>query len=168
MSNARSIPPAAWQHARAALVFFFSRRHSLENAEDLAQETLATLWAREDYEFQSSEDFLRVCYGFARRILHQGHRETRKHAAGLLDPATAVSDHSHGMKATEMGILLDEVYKVGQTRLSQKEWKLIELAADSDRTKMAEDLNMGDANNVRVQLHRARRKLAQLTGWHGK
>ena len=37
-------------------------------------------------------------------------------------------------------------------------------AADSDRASMAKELKMGDANNVRVNLHRARRKLAKLTG----
>ena len=37
-------------------------------AEDLAQETLVSICAREDYSFAKEEDFLCVCYGFARRI----------------------------------------------------------------------------------------------------
>jgi DNA-directed RNA polymerase specialized sigma24 family protein len=169
MPNARSMPPEAWEQATKALVFYFSRRHGLMNAEDLTQETLAALLSRDDYEFQSSSEFLQVCYGFARKISQEGIRKARKHAAEPLDPAAVGPEHhASSMKATEMGILLDEVYKVAKANLSQKEWRLIELAADSDRGTLAVDLKMGNANNVRVHLHRARRKLAMLTGWREK
>jgi DNA-directed RNA polymerase specialized sigma24 family protein len=163
------MPPDAWQQARKALVFYFSRRHGLMNAEDLAQETLSAMLSRDDYEFQSSTEFLQVCYGFARKISQEGIRKTRKHAAEPLDPAAVAPAHyANSMKATEMGILLDEVYKVGKANLSEKEWRLIELAAESDRGTLAVSLEMGNANNVRVHLHRARRKLAMLTGWREK
>ena len=88
MANCRSIPPAAWEHAREALIFYFSRRHGLTDAEDLAQDTLATLWSRDDDEFEKNDDFLRVCYGFARLVSQKGYRQAQKHAGDELDPAT--------------------------------------------------------------------------------
>jgi DNA-directed RNA polymerase specialized sigma24 family protein len=166
MPNCRSIPPAAWEHARQAMLFYFSRRHGLSDAEDLAQETLATLWSREDYEFEKEEDFLRVCFGFARLVSQKGYRQTQKHAGDELDPATPAAAHdAGGLIETEMRILLDQVCRVGRSELQEKEWQLIEHAAVSDRATIASTFNLGDANNVRVHLHRARKKLARLTGW---
>lgn len=166
MPNCRSIPPTAWEHARQALIFYFSRRHGLSDAEDLAQETLATLWSRDNYEFEKEEDFLRVCYGFARLILQKGYREAQKHAGEELDPATPAAAHDIGGPIeTETRILLAQICQVGASQLQEKEWQLIEQAALSDRATIASELNMGDANNVRVRLHRARKKLARLTGW---
>jgi DNA-directed RNA polymerase specialized sigma24 family protein len=166
MPNCRSIPATAWEHARQALVFYFSRRHGIADAEDLAQEALATLWSRDDYEFEREEDFLRVCYGFARLVSMQGYRESQKHAGDELDAAAPAATHSDGSaNQTEMRILLDQVCRVGGSKLNDKDWELIQCAADSDRTTIAHTLNLGDANNVRVRLHRARKKLAQLTGW---
>jgi DNA-directed RNA polymerase specialized sigma24 family protein len=166
MPNCRSIPSAAWEHARQALVFYFSRRHGLSDAEDLAQETLVTLWSREDYEFEKEEDFLRVCHGFARLVSHKGYREAQKHAGDELNPSQPATMRDAGsLIDTEMRILLDQVRRVGGSQLQEKEWQLIQQAAISDRATIASTLKMGDANNVRVHLHRARKKLARLTGW---
>jgi len=52
MINCRSVSPKTWEHARQALVFFFTRRHGLYGAEDLAHETLAAILGREDYRFE--------------------------------------------------------------------------------------------------------------------
>ena len=169
MPNCRSIPADAWEHAREALIFFFSRRHGLADAEDLAQEALVTLWSREDYEFEREEDFLRVCYGFARLVSLKGYRDTRKHAGEELDVATTAAPRdSGGLIDAETRILLDQVYKVAGSKLPEKDWQLIQQAAVSDRAAIGDALNMGDANNVRVRLHRARKKLARLTGWGRK
>lgn len=158
--------PEAWEHARQALIFYFSRRHGLPDAEDLAQEALAAVWSRDDYEFEREEDFLRVCYGFARLISLEGYRRAQKHAGDELDGSAAARTHDNGgVSQTEMRILLDQVCRVGVSKLAQKDWQLILHAADSDRTTVADALNLGDANNVRVRLHRARKKLARLTGW---
>jgi len=166
MANCRSISQDSWEHARQALVFYFSRRHGLPDAEDLAQEALATVWSRDDYEFEKEEDFLRVCYGFARLISLEGYRRTQKHAGDELDGAAPAPAQDDGSAAkTEMRILLDQVCRVGVARLAEKDWQLILHAADSDRASVADALNLGDANNVRVRLHRARKKLARLTGW---
>lgn len=166
MPNCRSISPAAWEHAHQALVFYFSRR-GLSDPEDLAQETLATLWSRDDYEFEKEEDFLRICYGFARNILQKGYREEHKHAGDELDPATPAAAHDiGGAVKTETSILLAQVCRVGASQLQEKDWDLIQQAAISDRSAIANKLNLGDANNVRVRLHRARKKLAGLTGWN--
>ena len=91
--NCRAIPETAWEHARRMLVFYFSRRHQGMDAEDLAQETLARLWSRDDYGFDREEDFLRVCYGFARLILQKGYREARKHAAEALNTSLPAACH---------------------------------------------------------------------------
>ena len=57
------MPPASWSEARLKLVHFFSRGRGLHNAEDLAHDTLAALWSRDDYEFRSESEFGLVCYG---------------------------------------------------------------------------------------------------------
>src|SRR5260370_399388 len=89
MINCRSVPPKTWEYARQALVFYFTRRHGLSDAEDLAQETLATILSREDYHFEKEEDFLKVCYGFAGHILQTARRGAAKCAGSPLDPALA-------------------------------------------------------------------------------
>ena len=165
MANSRSISPEAWSHARESLIFYFSRRHARADAEDLAQETLLAVWNREDYEFDKEEDFLRVCYGFARHISKEGYREAYRQAAASVDESMPAPQHeSSSARAMEARILLEKVCEIGRSQLHEKEWQIIEHAADSDRASMAKDLHMGDANNVRVRLHRARKKLAKLTG----
>lgn len=166
MINCRAIPKAAWEQARKALVFYFSHRHGIEEAEDLAQDTLAAVWAREDFVFPEEKDFLMICYGFAKRILLAGYRNRKKHESTDAD-LDSISQHhiSNTMSQIELQVLLNEVYEIGSTRLKPAEWRLIEMAATSDRSEMAADLQMGDANNVRVHLHRARKKLAKLVGF---
>lgn len=167
MLNSRCIRPDMWEHARQSLIFFFSRRHGVNQAEDLAQETLMTLWNREDYQFAREEEFLRVCYGFAGRILQQGYRQTQKHAGAELDPAAAepVSE-LHGLEGIEIGIFLEEVRRIGKLELQDREWQLIrDAAAAPERGRASEDRSSSEANNERVRLHRARKKLARLTGW---
>src|SRR5271155_5638324 len=134
MPNCRSLPPSAWEQARKALVFYFSRRHGLSNAEDLAQETLAALWSRADYEFDKEEDFLRVCYGFANRISQQGYRTTKRHATSELDLDLAATpgNRPHGLSGAEMNVMLEEVLEIG-SRMQRKDWDLIQKAALPDR-----------------------------------
>jgi DNA-directed RNA polymerase specialized sigma24 family protein len=165
MPNSRSIPPETWAHARECLIFYFSRRHARSDAEDLAQETLLALWNREDYEFEKEEDFLKVCYGFARNISQQGYRESEQHAGEPLDAALPASQHEwSGPRAMESRMLLAQVCEIGRAHLRESDWQIIQQGANSDRATMAEEFDMGDANNVRVRLHRARRKLAKLAG----
>lgn len=157
--------PEAWAHARECLIFYFCRRHARSEAEDLAQETLLALWNREDYEFEKEEDFLKICYGFARNILHEGYREAERHASAPLDASVPAAPHEwSGQRATESRMLLAEVCDIGQSRLRESDWKIIQQGATSDRASIAEEFGMGDANNVRVRLHRARKKLAKLAG----
>lgn len=165
MANSRSISPKAWAHARESLIFYFSRRHARADAEDLAQETLLAIWNREDYEFDKEEDFLKVCYGFARHISKEGYREAHRQAAASVDDSMPAPPHeSSSARAIEARILLEKVCEIGRSNLRATDWQMIEQAADSDRATMANELNMGDANNLRVRLHRARKKLAKLTG----
>lgn len=165
MPNCRSMSPETWAHARECLIYYFSRRHARSDAEDLAQETLMALWNREDYEFEKEEDFLKVCYGFARHISQQGYREAGRHAGDPLDPSLPAAQHEwSSQRAMESRMFLEEVCKIGSSRLRENDWQIIQQGATSDRAAMAEEFKMGDANNVRVRLHRARRKLAKLTG----
>lgn len=166
MLNCRAIAPTAWEHARKVLVFYFSRRHGRMDAEDLAQETLASVWSRNDYGFEKEQDFLRVCYGFARLILQKGYREARKHAGEELNASRPAAGHSTGGAAeAEWRILLFQICQVGASQLREKEWQLIQDAATSDFAGTARESTLADANTVRVRLHRARKKLARLTGW---
>src|ERR1035441_8258829 len=166
MPTCRSMPPEVWAHAREALVFYFSRRHGMANAEDLAQETLTAVWGRQDYEFERDEDFLRVCYGFAGRISLEGYRKVQKHTGGPLDPNLCAHERqTHGLKGAEIPVFLADVCRLGRTELREKEWKLIERAATSDPRGYSDPGSPGDPNTVRVYLHRARKKLAHLAGW---
>ena len=136
------------------------------DAEDLAQETLLSLWNREDYEFEKEEDFLKICYGFAHHIAQQGRREADKHSGSTLDESPPAPEHEwSSQRAMESRMLLAEVCELGRSQLREKEWEIIQEAVDSDRAAMAEKFNTGDANNLRVHLHRARRKLAKLAGF---
>lgn len=165
MPNCRSIPPETWAHARQALVFYFTRRHIHASAEDLAQETLLAVWNREDYKFEKEEDFLKICFGFARRILLEGYREAERHKGSVLDESQPAPEHDRsGQRATESRRLLEQVCEIGRSQLRDKDWEIIQRAASLDRAKMAQDLKLVDANNVRVRLHRARKKLAKLAG----
>ena len=165
MPNCRSISPETWAHARECLVFYFSRRHGRSNAEDLAQETLLSIWNREDYEFESEEDFLKVCYGFARRISKVGYREARHHDGNVADDSLSAPQHEWGsQRATESRMLLAQVWEIGRSQLLEKEWRIIQQATDSDGAAIAQGPNIENGSNARVRLHRARKKLAKLVG----
>jgi DNA-directed RNA polymerase specialized sigma24 family protein len=166
--NCRSIPNATWEQAREALVFYFRHRMGDSQAEDLAQETLAALLRRDDFEFQKSEDFLRVCYGFARRILQSGARNERKHAGvALTDEIPASSRPPTGLNSLEMRVYLDEVIAVGQSALLEQDWRNIRIGSGLEEPSGSEP-DHATSNAARVRLFRARRKLAALTGWTRK
>jgi len=163
MLTSRSIPTELWVHARNCLVFYFSRRHGIANPEDLAQETLIAVWSRDDYEIEKEEDFLKVCYGFARNILHEGYRESKNHVSCELDPMMESSAPGmKGLEGTELAVFLSEVCSRAEAELLREEWALIEAA-------VGRDADEGPASGkIRVKLHRARKKLAKITGWHNK
>jgi hypothetical protein len=171
MLNSRSISPASWEHARQSLIFYFSRRHGISNAEDLAQQTLTAIWRRGDFEFEKEEDFLRVCYGFAGRISKAAVRQMRKHSGSELDPAAPEpTRRAYGLNPTEVGILVDEILKIAGTKLREKDRETIRIAAEGvDSAMDGSGANPRTApdigNNFRVRLFRARKKLAELTGW---
>ena len=166
MPNCRSISPEIWEHARECLVFYFSRRHARSNAEDLAQETLLTIWNREDYEFESEDAFLKVCYGFARLISKEGLRENKRHDGEGVDEFLAAPQHGWGsQRATESRMLLAQVWKIGQSKLREQEWKLIKQASNSDCENLDDEVNVRNSGKARVRLYRARRKLAKLVGF---
>ncbi|HZI57702.1 MAG TPA: hypothetical protein VFF39_13055 [Verrucomicrobiae bacterium] len=160
MLNSHSIPPELWLRARRLLIFYFSRRHGIQKAEDLAHDTLAAVWGREDFVFEKEEDFLRVCYGFARMILHEAYRDEKKHAWTPLDPAMEkVATDARGLKGTELSAFLREVFSAGEANMAAEEWAVIGNAIGRDEDD-------GPVNGkLRVKLHRARKKLAKITGW---
>ena len=165
MINCRSVSPKTWECARQALVFYFTRRHGLSGAEDLAHETLATILGREDFQFEREEDFLRVCYGFASHVLQTARRDTARNMIDCLDfTATAPTSEAQGLKGAELSVFLDEVFRLGKDQLRDVDWQLIQqsIVLDGDR---AGDSDPSGASNPRVKLHRARKKLAQLVGW---
>jgi hypothetical protein len=162
----QSISAAAWERARRLLVLYFSRRFCGGYAEDLAQETLASICGRGDYAFEKEEDFLCVCYGFARRILRKGYRDALKHAAEELDGSLAAPAHeAGGAVSAEMRVLLAQVCRIGASELHESEWRLIRNAAASGCAGENKVSDLSDANRTRVRLYRARRKLARLSGW---
>ena len=162
--NCRSVSPKTWEYARQALVFYFTRRHGLPNAEDLAHETLATILSREDYHFEKEEDFLKVCYGFAFHISQNARRDSRKHITTSMEP-TAPLPHlgAQGLKDAEVKVYLNEVLRLGSEDLRTADWQLIQQSMLLDADHVASDPTT--ANSVRVKLHRARKRLAHLAGW---
>lgn len=160
MPNSRSIPPETWVHASKALVYFF-RGKGVLNPEDLAQETLMAVWSRKDYEFEKEEDFLKVCYGFAKKILLEGYRVSRKRAAegSGLEVESRVK-RIQGLEANEARVFLKEVCRRADAELHEEERAAIQAAIDRDRHDQPIE------GKHRVRLYRARKKLAKLTGWH--
>lgn len=159
MLSCRSIPQEKWVHAHKVLVYFFSRKGIL-NPEDLAQETLMTFWSREDYLFENEGDFLKVCYGFANKILLDSYRVNRKHAAEELDfPVESRVQSIQGLEGSEVSVFLEEVRHRADAELLEEERIAIQAAIDHDRQEQPVD------GKQRVRLYRARKKLAKLTGW---
>ncbi len=131
------------------------------NPEDLAQETLMTVWSREDYQFENEDDFLKVCYGFAKKILLEGYRVSRKHAP----EGSALAGESRvkgiqGLEGDEVTVFLGEVCHRAYEELQEEEWAAIQAAIDRDSQDQPVE------GKQRVRLFRARKKLAKLTGWH--
>ena len=161
----RSVSPKAWECARQALVFYFSRRHGLSGAEDLAHETLVAILGRGDFQFEREEDFLRVCYGFAGHILQAARRGAARKSRDSGDvTATAPTIEAQRLAGAELSVFLNEVFRLGRDALRDEDWQLIQqsIVLDGDRSV---DSGAANANNARVKLHRARKKLAQLVGW---
>jgi hypothetical protein len=159
MLNCRSIPSEVWIRARERLIFFFSRRHGLENAEDLAHQTLMTVLSRDDYMFEKEEDFFKVCYGFARHILHEANRPAQKHLEVDLYDIEATTQPVKGLRGAEVSAFLGEVRCHAKAELLAEEWAQIEAVVNGD------DVDHRPDAKLRVQLHRVRKKLAKLTGW---
>lgn len=159
MLNCRSIPTELWIQARMLLVSYFSRR-GMANAEDLAHDTLTAVWSRENFEFEKEEDFLKICYGFARNIYLDGCRKVRNYSSYELDNVMESPVHRvNGLEGNEITIFLEEVHKRAEVELAANEWALIAEAVTSDSTARH------GLGSDRMRLHRARKKLAKLTGW---
>jgi DNA-directed RNA polymerase specialized sigma24 family protein len=166
MIDCRSISPETWKHAHAALVLYFRHRCGFRDAEDQAQETMTAIWQRQDYQFESEEDFLKVCHGFARKIRFEALREAKKHAAGILDPNLPDTGGAGGARSIEAKILLREVRRLGEQQMDEEEWDVIWLhAMQAESGVRPASVDAREANRMRVRLHRFRRKLSELVGW---
>lgn len=151
---------------RRSLIFYFSRRHCRTDAEDMAQETLAALWRRSDYEFDKEEDVHLVGYAFARNILRAQWRSDSRSATLELDPSLAQPiERIGGLNAAEMKIYLEEIEKLRQSQLTDRERQLIENALNPEGAPARAEKDPREAGNLRVFLHRSRKKLARLAGW---
>jgi len=165
--NCRDMPPEAWARALNKLIFYFSRRHGVENAADLAQQTLLAVLQRPDFEFEKEEDFQAVCYGFANRVGLAASRRREKTATVPFDATVPDPESFQGPEAPECAVFLDEVRKAGE-QLEERDWELIQKAAAAQIEGDAYAFAPEEANSLRVRLHRARRKLAKITGWRGR
>ena len=164
MFNSRNIPNELWAQARQRLIFFFSRRLGIQNADDPAQDTLLAIWAREDYEFAQPEDFFKVCFGFARNILKEKYRENLKSSGEIeIDPEIekAFSDVK-GLKGPEASAFLGEVKRCAEDVLAPKDQQLLDNAIKGNEDDRPNPVN------IRVRLHRIRKKLDEKTGWTKK
>lgn len=116
------------------------------------------VWRRENYEFEKEEDFLKVCFGFARHIQHAKHRDQAKRAGNELhDPLEPAIRGVRRLEQTEMTLLLEEIRSIAKTELSADELAVITASVNGDASIVL--------GRDRVTLYRARKKLAKLTGW---
>jgi hypothetical protein len=153
----RDVPPAEWAHARQALIRYFQHRLHAENSEDLAHDVLAAMWSRPDIRFES-KDFLRMCYGFARRVRLAATRTGQRAPLPLEELAIeAIQSEAHGLCGVEVDVYLEELLRIGSEVLAESDWQLLQ-----SRTKDNAPAPAGSAegNRMRVRLHRARKKLA--------
>jgi DNA-directed RNA polymerase specialized sigma24 family protein len=158
MASSRSIPHELWVDARQRLIAYFSRR-GLTNAEDLAQETLFTLWQR-DYPCDKEEDFPKICYGFARNIMQAALREAGHGIEEFSEenPPASMEQRKHFSDAETL-LLLKEIEQIAASKLAPDEWAAIQQAMS--RGKDAPPM----PGRLRVLLYRARQKLAHVAGW---
>jgi len=103
----------------------------------MAQQTLMTVWSREDYQFEKEEDFLKVCYGFARKILLEGYRVNREHAAEDPDVVESRVQAIQGLRGNEVSVFLEEVCRRAATELQEEEWAMIQAAVQRIRIEIA-------------------------------
>jgi DNA-directed RNA polymerase specialized sigma24 family protein len=158
MIRCQEIQPEMWSKAGKRLVFYFGQRLH-EDAEDLAQQTLLEVWRR-NMELVDPDDFLKLCYGFARNVDKAAGREKHKHVAEALDPAMPEQvNNVGGMREEELSLFIEEVQQTAESNLKKDEWELIQEAMKD------EDPDIPRSGRLRVKLLRARRKLKKLTGW---
>jgi DNA-directed RNA polymerase specialized sigma24 family protein len=160
MLKSRSISTELWAHARQRLIFFFSRRLGMQNSEDLAHNTILAIWLRNDIELETEEDFLKLCYGFAKKVLQKAYRDTKADQWVELDPGIEkrVLD-VQGLRGSEAAAFLKEVIECGEKMFNAEDWALIEAVAGRDEN------DAPVSGQIRTRMHRMRKKLAQMTGW---
>jgi DNA-directed RNA polymerase specialized sigma24 family protein len=161
MLDCRSIPDALWEEASKRMFFFFLHHLGSENADELAQETLLAVWKRKDYKFEKEEDFLKVCHGFARKILLQAIKKKYELKPIELDPDTArKTSGPPGLEGAEVTAFLKEVWEISKWRLDEEERSLIESVIKRDRN------DRPLSGRDRIRLYRLRKKLAKIIGWN--
>jgi hypothetical protein len=74
------------------------------------------------------------------------------------------STNPHRLGGAGLSVLLEEVIRIGRQQLTTKEWETI-CAAAVGKDSSGSTATPRENNAIRVRLFRARRKLAQLTGW---
>jgi DNA-directed RNA polymerase specialized sigma24 family protein len=163
MMSCHEIPEYEWEHVHQALKYYFSRRLGLDNAEELAQETILRVWSRPDLEFETLDDFARLCFGFARYVYLEKCRERAQESTTELGfNVLAPESYVGSPRGTEAAVMLREVLEVGRAQLNEKEWRLLQNASDREML----DASMGPAKGKdRIGLYRVRKKLARLVGW---
>jgi DNA-directed RNA polymerase specialized sigma24 family protein len=165
MVTCRAISKAVWEQAREALVFYFERRVGFMDAEDLAQDTLAAIWRRADFEFEVEEDFPKICYAFAKRILKASLRKDKGHLQTELQATIPAPERNlFGLNSMEMEVYLDEVMTAARSGMLEHEWRAIENRARYEAYGETQPLDDRERNRLRVEFHRAKEKLTELLG----
>jgi DNA-directed RNA polymerase specialized sigma24 family protein len=163
MISCRSIPEVEWADAKQKLCFFFSRRHRRPDAEDLAQETLFWVWQR-NLPIEKQEDFLRLCHGFANKILLSAIRNGIRHGhAPLKFDVAAPEPEIQGLTGAEVQVIVAEILRIGSEQLSARDLQLLGEMADADQQDPAD--RTAKSGKERLQQHRLRKKLMKIVGW---
>jgi len=154
----RPPPGYDWQAITRKLISYFSRRQAL-NAKDLTQEVLVRLfaWIEKGGSVTSSDDWMKLAYGFARNVLREGARADHRAPGELLIDIEQPERGVDGMTERETIVFIGELLRL----LPEEERRLLERAEEISPEDHAKELDIPIAT-LRTHLFRTRRKLKKL------
>lgn len=152
-----SISDETWAHLRSALVRFFSGK--LRDPEDQAQETITRVqvWLKKGNTVQGNSGIEKLCFGFAKNVLHEGRERANRAPAPLPEDFSASSNLTKGLNSSECRALLHQTLD----RLSVRDGQLIIDAENLSPEQLAEKYGQ-PKRLLAVRLFRARERLRAL------
>lgn len=155
-----TIPDEVWSHAKKALTRFFGSKGCADRVDDLVQETLTRVAGRTDYQFETEEELLRVCHGFARMILLEERRRwNRSKLVVEYDDSAFYGGRSpQALREVEKQLHNRKLLELLRPCLKEEDWRMLEDSLEMDRETQAKKLGVSNANAMGVRIFRALEK----------